>query len=216
MSSYELAGHASFALIALSFLVKDILWLRVLSVVASVAGIGYNYFGPATPLWLVIYWNIFFLAINLGQIFLILRERHGVEFSEAEKEIYETIFYGFAPFEFMKLLRIGEWKNAEPGEILAVQDKEVDSVMLIYNGLAEVEINGEKVAELKDGNLVGEMSYFTGGLATATVRVLQPTRYLFWKKAAMDALSQRNPSMQATLRAVLSIDLAKKLLKKTK
>ncbi len=214
MSSYELAGHASFALIALSFLVKDILWLRVLSVMASVAGIGYNYFGPATPLWLVIYWNIFFLAINLTQIALILRERRGVEFSEEEKEVYETIFYGFAPFEFMKLLRIGEWKDAEPGDILAVQNEVADSIMLIYNGLAEVEINGEKVAELKDGNLVGEMSYFTGGLATATVRVSQPTRYLAWKKSAMDALSQRNPSMQSTLRAVLSIDLAKKLLKK--
>ena len=214
MTASQIAGNFAFALIAVSYLVKDILSLRVLSVVASVAGIAYNYFGPPEPLWLVINWNIFFLAINLAQIFLILRERHGVEFSEAEKEIYETIFYGFAPFEFMKLLRIGEWKNAEPGEILAVQDKEVGSIMLIYNGLAEVEINGAKVAELKDGNLVGEMSYFTGGRATATVRVLQPTRYLAWKKTAMDALSQRNPSMQSTLRAVLSIDLAKKLLKK--
>ena len=74
MTRYELAGHASFALIALSFLVKDILWLRVLSVAASVAGIAYNYFGPATPLWLVIYWNIFFLVINLTQIALILRD----------------------------------------------------------------------------------------------------------------------------------------------
>ena len=213
MTRYELAGHASFALIAISFLVKDILWLRVLSVAASMAGIAYNYFGPATPLWLVIYWNIFFLVINLTQIALILRERRGVEFTEEEREIYETIFYGFAPFEYMKLLRIGAWKQAEPGELLAVQDEEVDSIMLIYNGLAEVEIGGKKVAELKDGNLVGEMSYFTGGRATATVRVLQPTRYLAWKKTAMDALSQRNPSMQATLRAVLSIDLAKKLLK---
>jgi hypothetical protein len=190
------------------------LWLRVLSVAASVASIAYNYAVPASPLWIVIYWNIFFLAINLAQIFLIFRERRGVEFTEEEKEIYETIFWGFAPFEFMKLLRIGEWKNAAPGEILAVQGEEVDSIMLIYNGLAEVEIDGAKVAELKDGNLVGEMSYFTGGRATATVRVAQPTRYLLWKKKEMDALSQRSPSMQATLRAVLSTDLAKKLLKK--
>jgi hypothetical protein len=214
MSGYELAGHASFALIAMSFLVKDILWLRVLSVVASVAGIAYIYVVPSPPLWIVIYWNIFFLAINLTQIALILRERRGIEFTEEEKEIYETIFWGFAPFEYMKLLRIGEWKQAAPGDILAVQGEEVDSIMLIYNGLAEVEVDGAKVAELKDGNLVGEMSYFTGGRATATVRVLQPTRYLSWKKKAMDALSNRNPSMQATLRAVLSIDLAKKLLKK--
>jgi hypothetical protein len=214
MTASQIAGNFAFALIAVSFLVKDILWLRVLSVAASVASIAYNYLAPAAPLWLVINWNIFFLCINLAQIFLIFRERRSVEFSEEEKEIYETIFYNFAPFEFMKLLRIGEWKNAEAGAILTTQGEEVDFVMLIYNGLAEVEIDGAKVAELKDGNLVGEMSYFRGGRATATVRVLQPTRYLSWKKAKMDALSSRNPSMQATLRAVLSIDLANKLLKK--
>ena len=38
-----IAGHLAFGLIAFSFLVKDILWLRVVSVVASLFSILYNY-----------------------------------------------------------------------------------------------------------------------------------------------------------------------------
>lgn len=35
-------GHLTFALIAVSYLVRDILLLRILSIVASAAGIFYN------------------------------------------------------------------------------------------------------------------------------------------------------------------------------
>jgi hypothetical protein len=212
MSGYELAGHVAFALIAISYLVKDILWLRILSVVASVAGIAYNYVVPWPPLWIVIYWNIFFLAINITQIFLTLRERRGVAFSEEEAELYGTIFSGFAPFEFMKLLRLGEWKTSAPGTVLANQDEELEEVILLYNGAAEVVVNGQKVAQVRGGNLVGEMSFFTGGRATATVTICETSRYLSWKKDDLRKLFYRNPSMRPAMQAVISADLARKLM----
>jgi hypothetical protein len=34
------------------------------------------------------------------------------------------------------------------------------------------------VANLKDGNFIGEVSFITGGAATATVKALLPTRYV--------------------------------------
>jgi len=93
-------------------LVKDILWLRLLTVLACIAGIIFNYFVPATPLWVIIYWNLLFLAINIVQIGIIMKERSEVDFTEEEKELHETLFKNFAPFEFMKLLRVGAgWKR---------------------------------------------------------------------------------------------------------
>ena len=150
MTIYELAGHVAFALIAISYLVKDILWLRLLSVVASVAGIMYNYLVPATPLWLVIYWNILFLMINIVQIVIIVKERREVSFTDEEKELYETLFKSFAPFEFMKLLRVGRWLVAEKNRVMAVEKEQLNDVMLIYNGLVSVEVGGKTVAYLKD------------------------------------------------------------------
>lgn len=81
-------GHLAFVLIVFSFLVKDILWLRVISIIASIAGIVYNYFVPAAPLWLVINWNLVFIAINIVQIGILLREKMSV----SSPLPYHTIF----------------------------------------------------------------------------------------------------------------------------
>ena len=134
--SWQLAGHLASVLTMVAYLLKDILWLRFLTVLSCFAGILFCYFVPATPLWTVIYWNVIFAAINVVQIAIIVKERSGVRFSEEEKELHETLFKNFAPFEFMKLMRVGNWLTAKPGQILAVEKQPLDSVMLIYNGLA--------------------------------------------------------------------------------
>jgi len=212
MNYFIFFGHAASILTMAAYLLKDMLWLRLLTIVSCFAGMTFNYFVPATPLWTVIYWNILFVIINLVQIGIIIKERAGVHFSEEEKELHETLFKNFAPFEFMKLMRIGKWLEAKQGEILAVEKQSLNAVMLIYNGLVGVETNGKEVAKLKDGNFIGEVSFITGGEATATVRALMPTRYIAWPKEAISQLLNRNPSMRFAMQSMLSTDLSKKLM----
>lgn len=212
MNYFDLFAHGASILTGIAYLVKDILWLRALTVLACIAGIIYNYTVPYVPLWVVIYWNLLFLAINLVQIVIIMKERREVSFSEEEQELYETLFKNFAPFEFMKLLRIGEWLEAKQDQVLAIEKKQLDDVMLIYNGLVKVEADGQTLAQLKDGSFIGEMSFITGGDATATVRAIEPTRYLSWSKADLKKLFNRNPSMLFAMQTVLSTDLTKKLM----
>ena len=208
----HLAGHLASILTMAAYLLKDILWLRLLTILSCFAGIAFNYFVPATPLWSVIYWNMLFAVINIVQIAVIIRERTGIHFTDEEKELHETLFKNFAPFEFMKLMRIGKWLEAKQGEVLAAEKQSLDAVMLIYNGLVGVETNGKEVATLKDGNFIGEVSFITGGEATATVRALMPTRYIAWPKEAISQLLNRNPSMRFAMQAMLSTDLSKKLM----
>lgn len=210
----HLAGHLASILTMAAYLLKDILWLRLLTILSCVAGIAFNYFVPATPLWSVIYWNLLFAVINITQIAILIRERTGIHFTEEEKELHDTLFKNFAPFEFMKLMRIAKWLEAKQGEVLAVEKKSLNAVMLIYNGLVGVEANGQEVARLKDGNFIGEVSFITGGDATATVRALQPTRYIAWPKDAISQLLNRNPSMRFAMQAMLSTDLTKKLMRR--
>lgn len=212
--SWQLSGHLASVLTMVAYLLKDILWLRLLTILSCFAGIAFNYFVPATPLWTVIGWNILFAVINIVQVAIIIKERSGVHFSDEEKELHETLFKNFAPFEFMKLMRIGKWREAQPGDVLAVEQKPLDAVMLIYNGLVGVEQNGKEVAKLKDGNFIGEVSFITEGAATATVRALIPTRYIAWPKASIKALLNRNPSMRFAMQAMLSTDLSKKLMRR--
>jgi hypothetical protein len=208
----HLAGHLASILTMAAYLLKDILWLRLLTILSCFAGIAFNYFVPATPLWSVIYWNLLFAAINIVQIAIIIKERTGIHFTDEEKELHETLFKNFAPFEFMKLMRVGKWLEAKQGQVLATEQKPIDSVMLIYNGLVGVESHGKEVAKLKDGNFIGEVSFITGGEATATVRALMPTRYISWPKTEISQLLNRNPSMRFAMQAMLSTDLSKKLM----
>ena len=174
-----------------AYLLKDILWLRMLTILSCFAGIAFNYFVPVTRS--VIYWNMLFAVINIVQIAIIIRERTGINFTEEEKELHDTLFKNFAPFEFMKLMRIAKWLEAKQGEVLAVEKETLNAVMLIYNGLVGVETNGQEVVRLRDGNFIGEVSFITGGAATATVRALGPTRYVAWPKEAIRQLLNRNP-----------------------
>jgi hypothetical protein len=212
MSLYEFAGHAAFALIMLSYLVRDLFWLRCLSIIASLAGIAYNYFVPASPLWLVIWWNVAFVGVNLIQLELMRREKRGVRLTEEEQELYENLFHRFTPVEFMRLLKCGTWLSAEAGAILAEQGKPVPDLKLISTGRASVEADGKIIASLGAGQFIGEMSLITGVLATATVRAVEPIRYLSCVKENLEKLLTRYPGMRSAFHSVVSADLTRKLL----
>ncbi len=208
---WQFAGNLSFGLTAISFYVKDMMALRALSILAGAVGVLYNYFLPQGALWLVIFWLCVFMAINAVRIAHLVIERRGVSFSDEERELFETIFRNFAPVEFMKLLRISEWRAAEPGDVLAVEGEAIDELALIYNGEVTVEKGGAEVTRSRDGTMIGEMSYIQGGNATATVRATRPTRCLVWPSDGLKKLLKRNPTMDIAMSSVFSLDLAKKL-----
>src|ERR1700681_896211 len=130
----HVSGHVASILTMAAYLLKDILWLRLLTILSCFAGIAFNFFVPATPLWTVIYWNVLFALINFVQVAIIIKQRSSVHFTDEEKELHDTLFKNFAPFEFMKLMRVGKWLEAKQGEILAAEKQSLNAVMLIYNG----------------------------------------------------------------------------------
>ena len=65
-------------------------------------------------------------------------------------------------------------RRLEPGETLVRQGEEGTEMFLLLGGTLEVEIDGEVVAELGVGALVGEMAVFEGGRRTATLRGVAP------------------------------------------
>lgn len=203
-------GHLAFLLVAVSLIVKDILWLRLISIGASMASIIFNYRGLETH-WLVINWNLIFIGINAMRSGLLVRERMMVHFSDEERELYETVFKNFTPVEMMKFLRIGEWRSVAQNFVLSRQREPLDWVYLIYNGEAEVFVDEKKMAVLKDGDFIGEMSFTLGHAATATVVMTQDSKILAWKQEELRKLLDRNPSMKLVVTSILSTDMVKKL-----
>ena len=167
MNIGDITGHLAFGLIAFSFLVKDILYLRILSILASLFSVLYNFYIPIEPMWLPIGWNIVFVVVNLYHISVIIYEKRPVKMSTKEKELYETMFRGLSPVEFLKITKIAQWKKFKSPLPIIQQGKPVNDLILIYNGMVDILVNDNKVAELKDGQFVGEMSFLTEKPATA-------------------------------------------------
>mgnify|MGYP001336213844 CR=1 FL=1 len=64
-----------------------------------------------------------------------------------------------------------------------------------------------KVAELKDGQFVGEMSFLTEKSATADCVVKHDTECILWKQPEFKELLKRNPSLYYTIQGLLSNQL---------
>ena len=207
MNLANIAGHLAFGLIAFSFLVKDILWLRVVSILASLFSVFYNYVIPTNPMWLAINWNIVFVVVNLYHIAVIIYEKRPIKMKPKDKELYETLFKDLSPVEYLKISKVAEWKSFKSGETIIRQNHLVTDLILIYNGTVDVVVGTKKVAELKDGQFVGEMSFLTEKSATATCIVKHDTECLVWKQPEFKELLKRNPSLYYTIQSLLSNQL---------
>ena len=212
MNIATIAGHLAFGLIAFSFLVKDILYLRILSILASLFSVLYNFYIPLEPMWLPIGWNIIFVLVNLYHIAVIIYEKRPVKMSSKEKELYETMFRGLSPVEFLKITKIAQWKKFKSPLPIIQQGKPVNDLILIYNGMVDILVNDKKVAELKDGQFVGEMSFLTEKPATATCKVTHTTECLVWPQKDFKDLLKRNPSLYFTIQSLLSEQVSNNLV----
>jgi len=212
MNIATLAGHLAFGLIAFSFLVKDILYLRILSILASLFSVLYNFYIPVEPMWLAINWNIIFVLVNIYHIAVIIYEKRPVKMTTKEKELHETMFRGLTPVEFLKITKIAQWKQFKSPLPIIQQGKPVNDLILIYNGMVDILVNDNKVAELKDGQFVGEMSFLTEKPATATCKVSHNTECLVWPQKDFKDLLKRNPSLYFTIQSLLSEQVSNNLV----
>ena len=99
MNIATIAGHLAFGLIAFSFLVKDIMWLRFVSILASSFSVFYNWVIPVEPMWLAINWNFVFIGLNMYHIAVIIYEKRPIKMAPKDKELYETLFKDLSPVE---------------------------------------------------------------------------------------------------------------------
>ena len=216
MNIATLAGHLAFGLIAFSFLVKDILYLRLLSILASLFSVFYNYTIPIEPMGLAINWNIIFVMVNLYHVAMLIYEKRPVHMEPKDKELYETMFKDLTPVEYLKITKIADFKKLSIGTKIITQDARVFNLNLIYNGTVEVQVDGKSVAELKDGQFVGEMSFLTEQPATATCIVKHETELLVWKQKQFKDLLKRNPSLYFTIQSLLSTQVSSNLVSTSK
>jgi Cyclic nucleotide-binding domain len=202
--------HCANLFILGSFLVRDILWLRALSILAGLCFIGYFTLGP-TPSIEPVLWNALFIALNAAQIVLLLRERSPIALTDDEARLHRATFRALARRPCARLLRAGRWRDLAAGEALVEQGEALSRLMVLCTGTLEVLAGDKKLAELHEGRLVGEMCFVAGGVTSARVVASEPSRVLEWDSAALRAMFDRDPSLRDAFTAVVGRDLVHKL-----
>ena len=67
-------------------------------------------------------------------------------------------------------------KTVAPGRTLVEQGEPGDSLFLLLDGVLDVEVDGEKLAEVGPGAILGERAVLEGGRRTATLRAVTPVK----------------------------------------
>jgi CRP-like cAMP-binding protein len=206
----DLPGHASYVLIAISYWLTDIYWLRV----TAVAGLCLEiiYFGLAGgAMHTGIGWDVVFILINLYQIYRLVAEQHALKAIEDLHLLKQGAFAGLDRRQLARLVRTGAWRTFEPPAKLTQEGLPVQELVLICDGNASVESHGRVVAHLHGGAFVGEMAFISGNPASATVTVERPTRAFVFDMARLRQLAETDDLLAVALHRVIGRDLTQKL-----
>src|SRR5580698_1677446 len=146
--------HAANVLLLVAYSVRDILWLRLFAVTASLISIPYFLLQPA-PLWVPIGWSSVFAAINLLQSWRLFVERRPVKLTPEEEQARRLFFGDLPTRKVLQVLSIGSWTTAERGEQLLERGKCPTAASLIVRGRVRVTKDGALLGNLVEGDIVG-------------------------------------------------------------
>lgn len=206
----DIPGHTAFLLIAVSYYLTNIFWLRLLAVIGlSLEIIYFNLSGGAMHA--AIAWDIVFILINAYQIFRLVEEQRKLYRVQDAHLLRRGVFAGFSDAQLARLVTSGGWKSLDPGSVLTRQGEAVEQLILICDGNAIVKVDGTIVAQLSDGAFVGEMAFATGNVASATVMIEQPTKAFAFEMSKLRKLVQSDESVAMAIHRVVGRDLANKL-----
>ena len=206
----DLPGHVSYTLIALSYWLTDIYWLRVTAVVGLFFEILYFRFSGGN-MSTGIGWDVVFILINLYQIYRLVAERRMLARVHDLHLLKQGVFGGLDDGQLARLIPAGKWKNYEAGAVLAREGTQVHELALICEGEAEVEVQGQSVARIAGGSFVGEMAFATGHAASATVTAARPVRAFVFGMDELREAVESDESVASALHTVVGRDLAAKL-----
>ena len=207
----EIWFHLANVLYVVSYLVTDILWLRVLAVAGGLSSLTWTLTAPQ-PSATFIGWTLVYNTINVVQIARLWHERRPVRLAAEEQVLYAAAFRTLTPREFRRLLAVGRWQEAPAKTVLIEEGARPGRLLVLASGRAAVKVRGREVASLHPGQFAGEMSFLTGAQTTAAVEVVQPARFVSWATVDLERFLGKHPELRAALQLVLGRDLAAKLV----
>ena len=212
LNIYVILLNCAYTIWLAAFLARKIVWLRLLTVTGNFIVVPYYLFFFEKPLWNPIVWISIYTTINLVMLVIIYIESRPVTLSDLEQKIYDRTFKSLEPRVFKKLIDHGSLIEHQPEENLVTRDSELDSLMLVVEGEAEVVLKHGEHIIIPKGGFIGEQSFITGGKTSADVTTgKESTTILHWNSQELRKYLDKKEHLKDTLDLIFTSDLIHKL-----
>lgn len=146
--------------------------------------------------------------IGIVRIFLV---RNGARLTEEEQTLVTTALPSLERMQARRVLGRGMWIDGQPGMILTTEGDPVTDLYYIAEGRASVWAGERNLAEVRQG-LIGEMNAVSGGPASATVRLEEPSRMFVITGENLRQLVRNDSDLREGLERDFSEAVRKKLI----
>ena len=201
--------HVANVLYLFSYSVRDMLWLRVLTVMAMIC-LGWCYFlASATG---ALAWQVAFLIVNLIQIAWLIHERRPVQLDDRQRRLHSGPLRSLSARQVQRFTEKAQWCSADDADQLLVEDSKSEFLILVYSGHCRVIAGGKEIAKIVPGQFIGEMSLLTGGRISADVLADGGVRFARWPTRWVNDLIDNDQELGSAVQAALGINVVEKLL----
>jgi hypothetical protein len=209
-----LSGEYFYSIAALfscsAYILGNILWLRILLVIASTI---YIISGVTLGITSMVGWNSAYLAINLYHITLLLLDKITISLPEETKHLYHQFFQTLSTREFKKLIIINKFCTFNR-EIIIQESEVTDKLFIVLAGEVDIVKSGKTIASLKPGDMIGEMSFISNEPASASAIALGNIQCAYWTHADLEKLKLKNIHVYNKFISIIGCDLVRKLKNK--
>jgi CRP-like cAMP-binding protein len=145
-------------------------------------------------------------------LFIIYIESRDVKLSDLEQKIYDLTFKSLERRVFKKLIDHGSLEELQPEVNFITRDTELESLMYVVEGEAEVVLkHGEQII-IPTGGFIGEQSYITGERTSADVKTgKEAAKIIRWNSEALRKYLAGKEVLKDNLDLIFTADLIHKL-----
>ena len=156
-----------------------------------------------------------FIVLSLFGMARVLLATRLARFSKEETAFLHAKVPDLQPHLARKLLDAGDWVDVDSGTSLADQGKLLNHLTFLANGEAQICVDDHFIGKRQGPTFIGELSFFSGTPATASVAAAVQSRCLVLCATALKKKMQRYPEIRMALAASFSENTRETLLIRT-
>jgi hypothetical protein len=193
-----------------AYVLGNILWLRILLVIASTL---YIISGLSLGITSMAGWNSAYLAINMYHVIVLLLDRVTINLPPETRKIYHHYFSIMSTREFRKIIMINEFCRFQDKTIIR-ETETTDKLFIVLHGQVDIVKSKQSIASLQAGDLIGEMSFMSKEPASASALARGVVECAYWSHDDLEKLKVKNRNAYNRFISIIGCDLVRKLKRK--